>query len=69
MKKYLGDPMSVHGNAVKITSRDGTYEIICDFWDNYVKNSEEIYSKKRCNETEFHQLMEKFLPSDYSDSD
>jgi hypothetical protein len=58
---YLGDPLSVNGEAVKITYRDGNYEMICHYWADYVKDGE-IYSVwKSCDEEEFNQLLDRFL--------
>lgn len=58
---YFGDPMSVHGNAIKITYPNGDYEMICYYWAEYVKDGE-IYSiRKNCNEKDFNQLLNNFL--------
>ena len=58
---YLGDPMSVNGDAVKITYQNGDYEMICYYWAEYVKNGE-IYSvRKSCDEEEFNELLNSFL--------
>ncbi len=29
---YVGDPVSINGNAVKITYQNGDYEMICHYW-------------------------------------
>ncbi len=60
---YFGDPMSVSGDAVKITYQDGSYEMICHYWAEYVNNGN-IYSIKRsCNKQEFENLISKFCIS------
>ena len=58
---YVGDPMGVHGKAVKLTYRNGDYEMICYFWAEYVKNSEIYFTWKHCDEAEFHALLDSFL--------
>lgn len=58
---YIGDPMSVSGNSVKITYKNGDYEIICHYWAEYVKNDDVYFVRKSCNEEEFNELLEKFL--------
>ena len=58
---YIGDPMSVNGNAVKITYQNGDYEMICYYWAEYVKNGEIYYVRKSCNEEDFNELLNSFL--------
>lgn len=58
---FVGDPMSVNGNAVKITYQNGDYEIICYYWAEYVKNSEVYFVRKSCDEKEFNELLNSFL--------
>lgn len=58
---FVGDPMSVYGNAVKITYQDGDYEMICYYWAEYVKNGEVYFVRKSCNEKEFNELLNSFL--------
>ena len=58
---YVGDPMSVTGNAVKITYYNGDYEIICYFWSEYVKNGEVYYVRKSCDEKMLTELIDSFL--------
>ena len=58
---YMGDPMSVHGDAIKITYRGGDYEMVCYYWAEYVKNGQ-IYSvRKSCDEGAFYELLNRFL--------
>ena len=60
--RYIaGDPMSVSGNAVKITYRNENYEIICFYWAEYVNNGEVFYVWKNCDEDAFNRLLESFL--------
>ena len=42
----IGDPMSVYGDAVKITYQSGDYEIISYCWAEYVKNGEIYFVRK-----------------------
>ena len=35
---FIGDPMSVSGNAVKITYQNEDYEMVCCYWDEYIEN-------------------------------
>lgn len=58
---YIGDPMSVHGNSVKITYQNEDYEMICCYWSEYVKNGEVYFVRKRCDEKEFNELLNNFL--------
>jgi len=58
---YLGDPMSIHGDAVKITYRNGDYEMICHYWAEYVKNGEVYFVWKSCDEDDFNNLLNNFL--------
>lgn len=58
---FVGDPMSVNGNAVKITYQNGDYEMICYYWAEYVKNGEVYFVRKSCDEKEFDELLNSFL--------
>ena len=58
---YVGDPMSVNGNAVKITYQKGDYEMICYYWAEYVKDGEVYFVRKSCDEEEFNELLNNFL--------
>lgn len=60
--RYLfGDPSSVHGDAVKITYKNGDYEIICHHWAEYVKNGKAGFLWKNCEDDEdFNNLLKKF---------
>lgn len=58
---FLGDPISVNGNAVKITYQNGDYEMICYRWSEYVKNDEVYFIRKSCDEKEFNSLLNSFL--------
>ena len=57
----LGDPMSISGNAVKITYQNGDYEMICYYWAEYVKNGDVYNVRKSCDEREFNKLINEFL--------
>ena len=57
----LGDPMSVSGDAVKITYRNGDYEMICHCWAEYVQNGEIYFLWKYCEEEDFNNLLGSFL--------
>lgn len=59
---YLfGDPLSVHGNAVKITYQNDDYEIICYSWAEYVKNGKVYFIKRFCDKEVFDELLDSFL--------
>ena len=58
---YIGDPMSIAGNAVKITYQNGDYEVVCYYWAEYVKNGEIYFVWKSCDEEIFNELLESFL--------
>ena len=60
--RYLfGDPVSLHGNAVKITYQTGDYEMICSFWADYIKDGKRYFLWKYCNEKDFDKLLDSFL--------
>lgn len=61
---YVGDPMSVNGNAVKITYQNGDYEMICHYWSEYIKNGEVYPVRKNCDEKDFNKLLNNFLDKD-----
>lgn len=58
---YMGDPMSVHGDTIKITYRSGVYEMICFFWSEYVENGDIYFVSKYCDEKAFNNLLNNFL--------
>ncbi|MBE6904628.1 MAG: hypothetical protein E7480_08510 [Ruminococcaceae bacterium] len=58
---FLGDPMLVNGNSVKITYQNGDYEMICYRWAEYVKNGEIYFVRKHCDEKTFNELINSFL--------
>ena len=58
---FVGDPMSVNGNAVKISYQNGDYEMVCYYWAEYVKNGEVYFVRKSCDEKEFNELLNSFL--------
>ena len=58
---YFGDPMSVYGDAVKITYQEGDYELICHHWSAYVKDGESYSVWKNCDEEEFQNILNFFL--------
>jgi len=58
----VGDPMTVNGNAVKITYPTGDYEIICYYWAEYVSNGQVAsFIWRNCSENSFRELLESFL--------
>ncbi len=59
--KYLGDPPGVHGRAIKINYRIGTYEMICYFSAEYVEDGEIQYRWRSCDEEKFDDLLDNFL--------
>lgn len=58
---YVGDPLSVNGNAVKVTYQNGTYEMICYYWAEYVENGLVYSVRKSCSEKDFNELLNRFL--------
>lgn len=60
-----GDPMGVFGDCVKFTYSDGSYEIICYVWGEYVRDPEKPgtikHNRKYCDEKEFADLICEFL--------
>lgn len=61
---YLGDPPSVHGEAIKITYQSGIYEMICSFGAEYVEDGKIQYLWKSCDKTDFNELLDSFLEED-----
>ncbi|MBE6649625.1 MAG: hypothetical protein E7614_08960 [Ruminococcaceae bacterium] len=61
---YIGDPMSIYGDAIKITYQNGDYEMICHYWSEYVEDGRIHFGWKNCNEEEFNKLLNKFLSED-----
>ena len=59
--RNIGDPeFVVYGKAFKINYIDGTYEIICSKWAEYV-TQEEIKEKNiYCSEEIFNELIKKY---------
>ena len=57
----IGDPMSVYGDAFKITYRGGDYEMICPLWSEYVKNDATYFRWRFCDEDDFNELLNSFL--------
>ena len=56
----IGDPMSVHGNAVRIVYRNGDYEMICHHWAEYVTGDKMYFVRKNCGNTDFDHLWNRF---------
>lgn len=56
----LGDPLSVSGDAIKITYENGNYEIICDCWAEYVTDGAVYFIRKNVDDAEFRQLWDTF---------
>ena len=61
---FVGDPMSLNGNAVRITYQNGDYEMICFYWAEYVKNDEVFFVRKYCDKKEFNELLNYFLSNE-----
>jgi hypothetical protein len=53
--------MSVHGDAIKITYKNGAYEMICFSWSEYVKNGKIYFVRRNCDEEDFKDLLNSFL--------
>ena len=58
---YFGDPMSVSGDAVKITYRNGEYEMISCYWSEFVRDGEVYFIRKSCDEKVFNELLSNFI--------
>ena len=58
---YFGDPMSVSGRTIKITYRNGNYEMICHYWAEYVKDGEIYFIKRNCDEDEFNSFIDFYM--------
>ena len=59
--KYVGDPPSVYGNAIKITYQSGVFDIICPFVSEYVKDGRVYTWLRHCDEEEFNNLINPYL--------
>ena len=59
--KSIGDPISIHGNAIKITYANDDYEIITHFASEYVENDVAYLLFVYCDEEEFNDLISKYL--------
>ena len=60
--RYLfGDPLAVHGDGVKITYKNGEYEIICAHVTEYVWGDTEYFVMINCDKEEFSALRNSFL--------
>ncbi len=59
--KYWGDPPRLHGDAIRITYKSGIYEMICAYTVEYVEDGKIQFRWRRCNETEFNELLHRFL--------
>ena len=57
---YVGDPMSVYGTAVRIVYSDGSYEMVCPHWSEYVENGVVYPVRRSCDENEFAELIDRF---------
>ena len=58
---HIGDPMYIHGTAVRIAYKNGDYEMICSFWSEYVKDNEAYFKKVYCEETSFNSIVDSFM--------
>ena len=58
---YIGDPMTVSGNAVKITYSNESYEIICYRWAEYIECNNIYFVRKSCNEEDFNKIINSFI--------
>lgn len=53
--------MSVSGDAVKITYRNGEYEMISCYWSEFVRDGEVYFIRKSCDEKVFNELLSNFI--------
>lgn len=61
-KTYYGSPTSIFGNAVKITYKDGNYELICARTIEYIEDGYVGHYVNYCDETEFDAFLSKYVP-------
>ncbi|MHB1454562.1 MAG: hypothetical protein ACYCYM_11510 [Saccharofermentanales bacterium] len=59
-----GDPLSVSGDSIKITYKNGDYEIFCHFWAAHVIDGREHLGFIYCDETIFNDLIKKYLAAE-----
>ncbi len=60
-KNYIGDPAAASGRSVRICYYDGSYEIICFFSCEYIKDGLVTYIRRGCDESQFSALLDMFL--------
>ncbi|MDR1001918.1 MAG: hypothetical protein LBL82_01415 [Oscillospiraceae bacterium] len=60
-RSYVGDPPGLYGIAVKITYKNGLYEMVSYFAAEYVKNGVIQYRWLSCDENTYNNLLDKFL--------
>ena len=58
---YIGDPMSVEGDAIRIVYGNGDYEMICHHWAEYVTDGSAYFVRKNCVNEDFYNLWNRFL--------
>ena len=58
---FIGDPKSISGIALKITYREGDYEMISSSWAEYVKDGDVFYIRRNCDDEAFNELVYDFL--------
>ena len=58
---YGMDPYPGSGDGIKITYRDGSYEMVYSRWPEYVKDGMVYFLWMRCDERVFDDLRDSFL--------
>ena len=58
---YFGDPDNLYGDSIKITYKNGTYEMVCSYTAEYVEDGEIHFLWESCDEEEFNALVNSFL--------
>ena len=58
---YFGDPDNLYGDSIKITYKNGTYEMVCFYTAEYVEDGEIHFLWESCDEEEFNALLNSFL--------
>ena len=57
----FGDPINLYGDSIKITYKNGTYEMVCFYTAEYVEDGEIHFLWESCDEEEFNALLNSFL--------
>lgn len=63
-RSYYGTPRPISGNAIKITYKDGNYELICANTAEYMKDGYIFYIVLYCDEAEFDDFLAKYVDKD-----